>query len=99
MQAAAGLEVEEALFMWICYQTNYGRQIGGLLTVCHVQKLQPEVKKHCLEEQRLYLKFSSGWASRFKIWYGLSSRTVHGNSLSADEAAIAAVRLGYDTSS
>lgn len=94
LRSAAAPELEEALYKWICYHTNSGKQIDGPLTVHYAEKLQTEANKHRAADRQLALNFSDGWMSRFKTRYGLSFRKVHGEALSADDDAIAALLPG-----
>lgn len=83
-------KLEEALYKWICYHKNAGKQINGLLTVHYAEKLEAEAKKHRAVDQQRTLNFSDGWMSRFKSWYGFSFKKVHGESMSADGSTISA---------
>lgn len=85
---AAALGLEDAFYIWIYHHTNCGRQNDDSLAVYYAEKLQVEANEHRAAENKLDLKFSDGWVSRFKSRYGLFFRKVHGEAMSVDDPAI-----------
>lgn len=87
-RAPAAPKLEDALYKWICKHANEGKQINGPVTIAYARRLQTEANKHLPANKQLDLRFSEGWIERFKKRYGLCYRRVHGEALSADNAAI-----------
>ena len=55
----------------------------------HESKLLNDANELLPETQKISIKFSNGWMERFKKRFGLKFQRVHGEALSADQAAIA----------
>lgn len=79
---------EEALYNWICYNTNNGKQIDGRRTVDCVERLQISNNKHKSSDNRLNLKFFDRRVFCLKTRNGLWFKRVCKEALKQDDSAI-----------
>ena len=80
----AAPRLKDALYKWICAQSNLSVLLNADIFKMHGRKLMYAANELLPECEQLSLKFSKGWIERFKKRFGLRFRQVHGEAMGAD---------------
>lgn len=85
-RGAKHVELERALYDWVCDMRNSRRCISGALIQAKAAQLAQKANERLSRDSQITIQFSEGWLARFKQRWSLKAFRLHGEAGDVDEA-------------